>query len=411
MKETHVDGNQSNQMSTENDTLEDYLDNFHIFNKKQYKVHGSREPEDTKQKENSKMTDYWKKVYDGIGKNRQLYQSDFNVEELLFKMQTETIVNIDFFRRRPTIKWILTLTGGQKVLFKPELNDKQNHCKSGCEHPEYEVTGYVLNRMLGLNTMPFATGRELDWFTEIEPIASKDFIKAFNFYRNKGNKTKICIKWTCSQLKRYNYCFSNGRISGAVIYWVNRDILELRHYSINKKDYTRFHPMYFHSKSRTMKVQNLQTGDSRFCDKLRQLPPFNITDNFIYILDMAVEDFLTQSKNSKHNIIYLDTSENRSMNVVIDKGKGFCHYKDDLLLAPIYQCCKIRSTVYEILDKLNRSRSFFDSFSKLTRLEDQKNLATKHQLIGIADRIPVLLGYVEECFKLKGKANVLINPN
>ena len=395
----------------ENNSLDVYLNNLNMHFEKKYFVFGTRSAAAMKEVEYSKMSDLWKSVDDGIGANRKLYSKNLKIDEILTELKTAKIRNITFFLNRPTIKWMLTLDGGQKALFKPELNDENSmKCKSGCEHPAYEVTGFAINRMLGLNTMPFTTIREINWVKDIVPIANRSFVRHFSVYQKGANESKVCVKWTCKGLQPSMYCFPKGRILGSVMYWINDDVLELRHYALDGR-YGRYHPMYFKNKFKGLRVQSLRTGDSRFCDKFRRKPPYNDPYHFMYTLDMAVEDFLTQSKNSKHNILFLDSSNTSSsntsfLNIVIDKGKGFCPHEDDLLLAPVYQCCKIRRTVYEAL--LGMNRNFVQQFRKATHLERSDTLVREDQLTDIENRIDIILDYVQRCFTIKGINNVLM---
>ena len=390
-----------------NETLEEYLDRFDIYIDKKCYAFGDRTSARAKKIAYSDMSDYWKTVHDAVGVDRKVYVKDFDVDSLITKLKTSKILDVQFLLNRPTIKWLLTLDGGQKIVFKPDLNVSDTRlCKAGCEHPAYEVIGFAINRMLGLNNMPFTTMREIDWFRDIQPVARKNFTNEFIVYNSSESDRKVCVKWTCRRKRPSLYCFLKGRVLGSVMYWVTGDILELLHFSTFKRSYSRQHLMYFSSRNSLRREQEFTTGDSRFCEKFRRKPPYNNDYNFLYILDMAVQDFLTQSKNSKHNVMYLDNSNTDYINLDIDKGKGFCSYDDDLLLAPIYQCCKIRKTVYETL--VNLKDRFVEQFREITHLENFDSLIQLQQLEAIQSRVQVILVYVEKCFDLKGKDNVLI---
>ncbi|KAK3580856.1 hypothetical protein CHS0354_032916 [Potamilus streckersoni] len=116
---------------------------------------------------------------DRLINNQSLYPDGEFVDEAIAALQNARIIRVDKWGPRvsTSYKWQLTLEGGKKVLFKPAIvnitnKERTSGCVSGCEHPQYEITGFTLNRLFKLKNMPYVTGRRLSWANEIEPVAT-----------------------------------------------------------------------------------------------------------------------------------------------------------------------------------------------------------------------------------------------
>ena len=53
--------------------------------------------------------------------NRELYPANFDVNEATNALRYAKLVAVDLFTVRTSLKWIITLEGGQHVLFKPAI--------------------------------------------------------------------------------------------------------------------------------------------------------------------------------------------------------------------------------------------------------------------------------------------------
>ena len=119
--------------------------------------------------------EFWKEV-ENYAENDTFYPETVNVDEVLLALRSAKIIHADMSLRASSLKWILTLEGGQQVVFKPQTVPRSRrfrHCFSfDCEHPEYEIAAFTINRLLGLRNMPFTTGRVISWWGEIVPVAT-----------------------------------------------------------------------------------------------------------------------------------------------------------------------------------------------------------------------------------------------
>ena len=63
------------------------------------------------------MTDFWSSIRQLI-KGDTLYPEDFDVTAVIKALRHAKIVHADVFHRATSLKWLLTLEGGQKAIFK-----------------------------------------------------------------------------------------------------------------------------------------------------------------------------------------------------------------------------------------------------------------------------------------------------
>ena len=63
-------------------------------------------------------TEFWDMV-DSMINNNSLYPKDFNVSIITDVLRTAKAELFDLFADRNSLKWMITLEGGQSVLFKP----------------------------------------------------------------------------------------------------------------------------------------------------------------------------------------------------------------------------------------------------------------------------------------------------
>ena len=63
------------------------------------------------------MTNFWSYVK-GLVKGDTLYPNDFEVTLVIKELRHAKILHADVFHSATSLKWMLTLEGGQKAIFK-----------------------------------------------------------------------------------------------------------------------------------------------------------------------------------------------------------------------------------------------------------------------------------------------------
>ena len=82
--------------------------NEHEERRLRYKTLWSRSP-----------TAFWSQIDHMISNNKSLYSYKFDVTIVTDILKTVKIERIDVFNERYSLKWLLTVEGGQRILFKP----------------------------------------------------------------------------------------------------------------------------------------------------------------------------------------------------------------------------------------------------------------------------------------------------
>ncbi|KAK3595921.1 hypothetical protein CHS0354_032428 [Potamilus streckersoni] len=346
------------------------------------------------------MTQIWKQM-DRLISPAGLYPSNININPFKEAIRSAKIVKADMFQKQVSYKWILTLEGGQQILFKPILlprDHKAKMCDSDCEHPEYEIAAFTMNRLLGFNNMPIAVGRKLSWYRDIAPVASNTLLESVN----QTSAGDLCFYWQCPKLENMSYfCFNKGVVYGSAQYWVNRGIETF--YNKNRWPYHDFH--FF---SDTKEFFHYLQGDDRYCKKFRSEPPYTEDRWFLHIIDMAVLDYLTNNLDQRHTYL-VDNSSQPFANVMIDFGQAFCRAFSgaQLLAAPIYQCCQIRRSTYEAL--LHLKDTLPEKFEWETEDDPIYPILQPGDFQDMHKRLRELLSLLDFCLVHKGFKNVLFD--
>ncbi|KAK3605620.1 hypothetical protein CHS0354_027287 [Potamilus streckersoni] len=134
----------NSSLNLESIFVADMVERFHIPSEVRYEY-------PVQQTLNITYHQIWEKCKKTINEE-SIYKPTTDVKEVINALRLAKIVKADLYSSRTSsaYKWMLLLEGGQQVLFKPALTNKtvkeSLKCVSGCEHPEYEVAGFALNR-------------------------------------------------------------------------------------------------------------------------------------------------------------------------------------------------------------------------------------------------------------------------
>ena len=99
------------------------LDPYDIFNTQNVKSHsneGAFIKSDSHSEWKENLTEFWNRL-DGMISNSSLYSADFDTSIAASALQNAKIEHVELFKKRTSLKFMMTLEGGQKVLFKPAV--------------------------------------------------------------------------------------------------------------------------------------------------------------------------------------------------------------------------------------------------------------------------------------------------
>ncbi|KAK6980155.1 glycosaminoglycan xylosylkinase [Biomphalaria glabrata] len=269
---------------------------------------------------------------------RQIYPD--NAKELgaiLKAMSQGTITSADFGQRGTQLKLTLLIDNAQKVVFKPAWYPRDYVVTgtpySGRDRHNGEIAAFYLGSLLGLRRIPLVIGRRIHFEKEILPVSTSRLITTF--FEKDGES---CFYGRC----RYcmgpedGVCTTNGVIEGTLVLWMPSQFKLTLHK----------HPW-----SRTYRegVQAKWETDDHYCDKVKSSPYYSTGHRLLDIIDTCIFDYLIGNADRHHYETFEGYED--SMLIMLDNGKSFGNPDIDefSILAPLYQCCQIRVTLWEKL--------------------------------------------------------------
>jgi len=124
------------------------------------------------------------------------------------------------------------------------------------------------------------------------------------------------------------------------------------------------------------------------------------------LIDAAVFDYLIGNADRHHYEVFADFPD--SIVILLDNGKSFGNpYWDELtILAPLYQCCKIRKRTYERLWTFVGQLG--QSLKAILDLDQLAPVLSEPHLESLDRRLKTILAAIDVCFDEIGEEKVLI---
>ncbi|RZF34893.1 hypothetical protein LSTR_LSTR012890 [Laodelphax striatellus] len=262
--------------------------------------------------------------------NTQLLGSVLNA------LSSSKIIRAENTRKGTQLKILITLEGGQKALFKPQWYKREEIIAgpvyAGKDRHNGEIAAFHLSLLLGLRRVPLTVGRTVDLRREILSVAEHNLTKTFF---QDGNNT--CFYGVCYYCRPDDaVCANRDIMEGAVILWLP-DQLQLKKHR---------HPW-----QRTYRADTLAKWElsSSYCSTVRKNALYSQGPRLLDIIDTAIFDFLIDNGDRHHYEVL--SSFGHSVVLLLDNGKSFGnpHVDHIDILAPLYQCCRLRkSTWYQL---------------------------------------------------------------
>lgn len=287
------------------------------------------------------------------------------VNDVLKDMATQPILHVEQKSGGTQMKLVITYKNNMKALFKPmrfsrEQQTLPNHFYfSDYERFNAEIAAFHLDRILKFRRAMPVTGRLLNITTEIFQVANAELMKT-SFISPANN---LCFHGKCSY-----YCDTGHAICG------QPDTLEGSFAAFLPESERKIwrHPW---RRSYSKRKKAIWETDNKYCDKVRQDPPYDEGRRLLDLIDMSIFDFLTGNKSCVHIFIsfykfhfgfidfffklgnmdrhHYETFRmfNESFTIHLDHGRGFGKaFHDEMsILTPLMQCCKIRSSTLKTL--------------------------------------------------------------
>ncbi|ELT99482.1 hypothetical protein CAPTEDRAFT_196174 [Capitella teleta] len=267
----------------------------------------------------------WRKVTVALTEARIEKVFVLSPEDIELRVVFPKLRNLDF---GTTYKWLLCLEGDQMAIFKPKWYDRDyspQFWSDGFELHTSEIASFHLDRILGFRRVPFASGRLINFRSEILPVASRYLLET-----SFAKGSEWCLSATCYFCTEpLITCSTGGLIEGAASYFVD-GLSDARHDPFSLSS----------SASNRKGCDNLWFGGSL------PEPPLAPLEQRV---ELSVLDFLTNHFDSK---LYF---HKKGFLVYADRGRSFTdsYVDDDTNLAALKICCRMPFQTKRRLEKLS----------------------------------------------------------
>lgn len=345
------------------------------------------------------LDDPWS-IWESMVKSRQITSPDDadGVNMILEAMMYKPIVAAGVGYRGTQLKATLTLEGRQKVVFKPMRYPRdfivEGTPYAGFDRHNGEIAAFHLDRILGFYRAPPVVGRKINLEDEIEPIGHKRLMDTF--FKKDGN---TCFYGQCYFCKKENAACANGTMmEGSVTLWLPEG------WTLGKWA----HP-WIRTYRDTRKA--LWETDDNFCkSKVLNRSPYDFGPRLLDLLDTALFDFLIGNAD-RHHYETLKDEGDTGMPLHLDNAKSFGNpFRDEMsILAPIYQCCRLRLSTWNRFQSIARGKTpLSELLRKATENDPVSPVLSDPHFKAIDRRLKIIINTVNKCIRDYGEKGVLI---
>ncbi|XP_054272069.1 glycosaminoglycan xylosylkinase [Macrosteles quadrilineatus] len=315
---------------------------------------------------------------------------------LLNSLCSSKVEKADNMAQGTQLKLLLTLEGGLKAVFKPQWYKRTEviagSVYAGKDRHNGEVAAFHLSWLLGLRRAPLTVGRRIDLRQEVMPVATNELLKTFD---QEDNNT--CFYGVCHYCGPHDpVCASGQVLEGSLILWLPEE------FPLKK---------FRHPWQRTYKpnIPARWELDAGYCQVVRKSEMYSTGPRLLDIIDTAVFDFLIGNGDRHHYEVFQNIND--SAVLFIDNGKSFGNpYVDHIdILAPLYQCCRLRSTTWTRLLWL-QMKTISEPLREVLEWSHIAPVLSDAHLTALDRRLLVTIAAVHLCFtERNGQHNVIVN--
>lgn len=303
--------------------------------------------------------------------------------EVIYGLQNADLIKVNVNRRGTQLKLLMTFTGNQSVIFKPQWYARDQVIEgavyNGNDRHNAEIFAFYLGAILRLPWTPIAVGRQFD-LRNIYKISTPSLRNTFLI-----NETSHCFYGECF------YCNASKLVCGSAEN--NYQLEGVLLYKIPGK-----FELFRSPWQRTYNFRFAEwQKDEKYCEKFvkKKLSETRILD----VVDGAVFDFLVQNGDRHHH----EFREKRLM--LIDNGKGlgnpFVNFVD--ILAPLYQCCMLRRSTYDSLQNWTGGK-LTETLRQLTKYDLLDPILNEAHWKATERRLLIIFSAIDLCLRDKGDA-------
>ncbi|CAH1401373.1 unnamed protein product [Nezara viridula] len=305
------------------------------------------------------------------------------------------IIGADVTNKGTQLKVLLTLEGNQKALFKPRWYARnqviEGSVYAGKDRHNGEVAAFHIARLLGLNRAPIVTGRVVNLRTEILPVSSLALNQTFF---KEGNNT--CFYGVCRYCKREDaVCAEGDLLEGSITLWFP-----------NSWQLKRVRHPWQRSYSSAPAPWEVYRD---FCQIVKSGKSYRDESRLLDLVETSVFDFLIDNGDRHHYELF---SVDYSSVLLIDNAKSFGNPDVDHIdiLAPLYQCCRIREKLVARLVVL-KDGALSSWLKKLLKNHILTPVLYDKHYKALNRRLSIVLAAIFVCFQDNGREAVLVSDD
>jgi len=329
--------------------------------------------------------------------NRQITDDSKTLGCVLKALHTAKITHADTGFKGTQLKATLKLDGEQLAVFKPKWYNRDyimvGTPYAGKDRHNAEIAAFHLNRIIGLHRVPIVVGRVIDMESEIRSVAHRNLLQTF--YYKDGN---TCFYGKCYYCKGPDtgVCGTGTDMEGSVTFWLPDS------YRLSKPEPHPWRRTYRDNKPAPWE------HEKNYCQRVRATRPYESRQRLLDLIDIAIFDFLAGNAD-RHHYETFEYSKDSAV-IALDNGKSFGNpYNDEMtILAPLYQCCMVRKSIYIRLTELSGDIIGQILYNVLAD-EPLRPVLTSHHYTAVDRRLAKVLQVITECQSASNQAEVVID--
>ncbi|XP_071963207.1 extracellular serine/threonine protein kinase FAM20C-like [Antedon mediterranea] len=348
----------------------------------------------------------WEEFQHNINRFELYSFNNSRIDHLMQYLRQHPVFEVEEKQGGTQIKLVIDFEDGGQALFKPwkvprEYETLPNHFYfSDIERHNAEIAAFHLDRILDFRRAPPVAGRWFNLTSEVYDLADASLRKTF--FRSPANN--ICFVGHCSY-----YCETETAVCG------KPDMLEaslaayLPAFKIAPRKTWRHPWRRSYSKHRSAVWEH----EPNFChNTVMTKHPYNSGRRLLDLMDMSVFDFLIGNMD-RHHYETFEFFGNFTYPIHMDHGRSFGkHSHDELsILAPLFQCCRLRLSTYRRLIALSKEEYKLSDVMRESLARDQVTpVILEAHLEALDRRLGTILRTINHCVKKMGGEDKVLKP-
>ncbi|XP_053309326.1 pseudokinase FAM20A [Spea bombifrons] len=366
----------------------------------------------------------WLRFHLGIRKDALYPRSGPALDGLLERMRDAPIIRADYSPDEKALngecdcsqvvkpsgthlKLVLRFQDFGKAMFKPMRQSREDETPEDFfyfvdyQRHNAEIAAFHLDRVLDFRRVPPVAGRFVNLTRDVLQVTTDDELEGV-FFVSPANNVCFFAKCLYACKTEYAACGNPHLLEGSLSAFLpSLNVAPrlsvpnpwIRSYTFTGKEEWEINPSY--------------------CELVKRVPPYSNGTRLLNIVDLAIFDFLIGNMDRHHYEIFTKFGDDGFL-LHIDNARGFGRHSHDELtiLAPLYQCCRIKEETWLRLKLLALPEYRLSDVMRESLSRDRLlPILTEPHLLALDRRLQKVLRAVDECARIHGESAVLIKKS